>query len=84
MFDNTVLNTDFERSSGFGRYELQGSRTDFVGEFGGTVVSQSGDFDSLACRTVEQSLDRWEPRVTPPVSRPSSADPAPQRAPGEA
>ena len=42
MFDNTVLNTDFERSSGFGRYEIQGARTDFVGELGGTVVSQSG------------------------------------------
>jgi hypothetical protein len=42
MFDNTVINTDFERSSGFGRYELHGARTDFVGELGGTVVGQAG------------------------------------------
>ncbi len=47
MFDNTVLNTDFERSSGFGRYEMHGARTDFVGELGGTVVSQSGA--SIGC-----------------------------------
>jgi hypothetical protein len=42
LFDNTALNTDFERSSGFGRYEVHGARTDLVGEVGGTVVSQSG------------------------------------------
>jgi hypothetical protein len=42
MFDNTALNSDFERSSGFGRYEIHGARTDLVGELGGTVVSQSG------------------------------------------
>lgn len=42
MFDNTELNTDFERSSGFGRYEVHGVRTDFFGELGGTVVSRSG------------------------------------------
>ena len=42
LFDNTVVNTDFERSSGFGRYEVHGARTDFVGELGATVVNQSG------------------------------------------
>lgn len=47
LFDNTVLNTDFERSSGYGRYELHGSRTDFVGELGATVVSQSGNSQAL-------------------------------------
>jgi hypothetical protein len=42
LFDNTLLNTDYERSSGFSRYEVHGARTDFVGEMGGTVVTQSG------------------------------------------
>jgi hypothetical protein len=39
LFDNTQVNTDFERSSGFARYEVRGSRTT---ELGATVVSQSG------------------------------------------
>lgn len=41
LFENTVINTDFNRSSVFGRYELHGSRTDFVGEIGATVVGTS-------------------------------------------
>jgi len=42
LFDNTQLNTDFERTSGFGRYEVHGARTDLTGELGVTEVSQSG------------------------------------------
>lgn len=42
LFDDTQLNSDFERSSGYGRYEIHGARTDFVGELGASVVSQSG------------------------------------------
>ena len=42
MFDNTAVNADFNRSSGFGRYEVHGARTDFVGELGVTVINQSG------------------------------------------
>jgi hypothetical protein len=41
MFDNTQLNSDFERTSGFGRYEIHGARTDLSAELGATVVSQS-------------------------------------------
>jgi hypothetical protein len=41
LFENTVVNTDFDRSSVFGRYELHGARTDFVGEIGATVVDTS-------------------------------------------
>ncbi len=62
MFDNTVLNTDFERSSGFGRYEIQGARTDFVGELGGTVVSQSGASTAVLPSNVPLGTN-----VTPPV-----------------
>jgi hypothetical protein len=43
LFENTVVNTDFDRSSAFGRYELHGARTDFVGEIGATVVDTSAD-----------------------------------------
>jgi hypothetical protein len=42
MFDDTVVNSNFERSSGFGRYEVHGARTDFIGDVGATVVHQSG------------------------------------------
>lgn len=42
LFDNTTLNTDFERSSGFGRFEAHGARTDLIAELGVTVVRQTG------------------------------------------
>jgi hypothetical protein len=42
LFENTVLNSDFERTNGFVRYELQGARTDFAADLGATTISQSG------------------------------------------
>ncbi|MGO9512645.1 MAG: hypothetical protein ACLP2F_03250 [Steroidobacteraceae bacterium] len=42
MFENTAVNTDFDRTSGFGRYELHGARTDFEGDLGATRISQEG------------------------------------------
>jgi len=42
MFENTVVNTDFDRTSGFGRYELHGARTDFEGDLGATTINQAG------------------------------------------
>ena len=42
LFDNTVLNSDFEHTSGFGRYEVQGARNDFSADLGATTISQSG------------------------------------------
>jgi hypothetical protein len=41
-FENTVLNSDFERSSGFGRYEVHGARTDFSADLGATTIRQNG------------------------------------------
>jgi hypothetical protein len=41
MFANTQLNADFTRTSAFGRYELEGARTSFVGELGVTTVDQA-------------------------------------------
>jgi hypothetical protein len=40
MFDNTMVNTDFDRSSLYGRYEVQGARTDLVVNLGATKVDQ--------------------------------------------
>ena len=42
MFDNTLINTDFDRGSGFVRYALHGYRTDLVADLGATTVSQAG------------------------------------------
>jgi hypothetical protein len=42
LFDNTALNRDFDRSSGFGRYEVRGARTDLSAELGATTISQNG------------------------------------------
>jgi hypothetical protein len=42
MFENTAVNSDFNRTSGFGRYELHGARTDFEADVGATTVSQAG------------------------------------------
>jgi hypothetical protein len=42
MFENTAVNTDFDRTNGFGRYELHGARTDFEGDLGASRISQGG------------------------------------------
>jgi hypothetical protein len=42
LFENTVANTDFDRTSGFGRYELHGLRTDFEGDLGASRIDQQG------------------------------------------
>lgn len=40
LFENTVVNTDFERTNAFLRYEVQGARTGFSADLGATRVSQ--------------------------------------------
>jgi hypothetical protein len=40
LFDNTALNTDFDRSSGYVHYELHGARTDLVANLGATELNQ--------------------------------------------
>jgi hypothetical protein len=42
LFENTVVNTDFDRSNGFVRYEVQGARTNFSVDLGGSRVEQGG------------------------------------------
>jgi len=43
LFDNTVVNTDFDRSRGYGHYEVQGARTDLVANLGVTKVDQGSE-----------------------------------------
>jgi hypothetical protein len=39
-FDNTVVNTNFDRSSAFAHYEIQGARTDLTANLGVTKIDQ--------------------------------------------
>jgi hypothetical protein len=41
FFDNTTVNTDFDRSSAYGRYLLHGARTDFEVDAGATTIRNS-------------------------------------------
>jgi hypothetical protein len=40
-FENTMLNTDFDRSDVFMRYEIQGARTDLSADLGGTEIRET-------------------------------------------
>jgi hypothetical protein len=42
LFDNTVVNTDFDHSSAFVRYEAQGARTTLTANLGATEINQEG------------------------------------------
>jgi hypothetical protein len=42
LFSNTVVNSDFDRSSGFLRYEVKGARTDLSADLGATTINQYG------------------------------------------
>jgi hypothetical protein len=53
MFQNTVLNSDFDRSSGFGRYEVHGARTDLSADLGATSIRQNGTSTSGGLARVE-------------------------------
>jgi hypothetical protein len=42
LFENTTLNTDFDRSSVYGHYEVLGSRTELKADLGATKVEAGG------------------------------------------
>lgn len=42
-FDNTQVNTNFDRSSVFAHYEVQGARTDLTANLGATKVNQGAE-----------------------------------------
>ncbi len=41
LFENTTLNSDFERTNAFVRYEIQGFRTQLSADLGATVVGEN-------------------------------------------
>jgi hypothetical protein len=53
MFENTALNTDFDRTNGFGRYEVHGARSDFTADLGATTISQGGTSTSGGLAKIE-------------------------------
>ncbi len=55
MFKNTAVNTDYDRTSGFGRYELHGARTDFEGDLGATRINQQGSSTTGSLAKVQLS-----------------------------
>jgi hypothetical protein len=42
-FDNTTVNTDFDRSSIYAHYEIQGARTELMANLGATKADQGSD-----------------------------------------
>ncbi len=56
MFDNTEVNTDFNRSSAYVRYEVQGARTDLTANLGVTKVDQG--LESLTGPLAKLQLSR--------------------------
>jgi hypothetical protein len=56
FFDNTALNTDFDRSSAYAHYEVHGARTDLTANLGVTKVDQGPE--SLTGPDVTLQLSR--------------------------
>jgi hypothetical protein len=55
LFTNTAVNTDFDRSSGYGHYELSGARTDLTVNLGVTKVTQGNETTTGPLAKVELS-----------------------------
>jgi len=55
MFDNTLLNTDYDRTSPYAHYELHGARTDLTTDLGITRVTEAGASTTGGLATVELS-----------------------------
>jgi hypothetical protein len=53
LFQNTVLNSDFDRSNGFVRYSLQGARTELKADLGATDISQGNTSTTGGLGTIE-------------------------------
>jgi hypothetical protein len=55
LFENTLLNSDFDRTNGFVRYALQGARTELTADLGATKVSQGGGSTTGGLARIELS-----------------------------
>jgi hypothetical protein len=67
-FENTVVNGDFDRSSAYARYEIQGARTGLSVELGATKITQ----DASSGRSIV-ALDPNGVPILLPVTIPQSA-----------
>jgi hypothetical protein len=68
LFDNTVVNGDFDRTSAYARYEIQGARTLLSVDLGATKISQNA---SAGTSTVVISPNGSS--ITEPITVPQSA-----------
>jgi hypothetical protein len=55
LFDNTALNTDYDRTSPYAHYELHGARTDLKADLGATRITEAGSSTTGTLVTVELS-----------------------------
>ena len=55
QFENTVVNSDYDRTNGFVRYSIQGARTELSADLGGTRITQNGSSTSGGLAKVELS-----------------------------
>ncbi len=46
LFENTSINTDFDRTSAYAHYEISGARTQLTANLGGTEITQNGSSTS--------------------------------------
>jgi hypothetical protein len=58
LFGNTVLNTDYDRTSVYARYQLQGARTDVTANLGATMINEpnSSTTGGLATLSLSRKL----------------------------
>jgi hypothetical protein len=67
LFDNTVVNGDFDRTSAYVRYEIQGARTNLSVDLGATRISQNASSGTSTVVLIQGSP------TTIPVTIPQSA-----------
>jgi hypothetical protein len=68
LFDNTVVNGDFDRSSAYVRYEIQGARTNLAVDLGATKISQNASSGTSTVVLGQNGLP-----TTVPVTIPQAA-----------
>lgn len=68
LFDNTVVNGDFNRSSAYVRYEIQGARTELSVDLGATKINQDASSGTSTIISGPNGLP-----ITVPVTIPQSA-----------
>jgi hypothetical protein len=55
QFENTIVNSDFDRTNAYIRYAIQGARTELSANLGATTISQNGSSTSGGLGKIELS-----------------------------